>query len=100
VLVPDPPAATREDELITYLRLLLIRSTDTVAEVKQHLETQVRPLDRETRAQLADDVLRLDDELASLKAFLIAPLDWDAEYKRLLAGETPPLEHGPDEDYV
>jgi hypothetical protein len=80
------------------VRLLLTESAGIVAEVTQLLEARAANFDYGARAQLRDDVLLLDDELAALKAWLVAPLDWDADYGRLLAGEIPPLDNHANDD--
>jgi hypothetical protein len=61
----------------------------------QQLERRATDIDDGARAQLRDDVLVLDDELAALKALLLA-IDWDSELARLLRDELPPLD--PDSD--
>ena len=33
-----------------------------------------------------------------LEELLVAPVDWDAAYERLIAGEVPPFEDERDED--
>ena len=79
-------------DLVRHLRLLLAESAGTIADVAYRLEKSTYAVDEHDRALLRDDVLQLDEELASLKAWLLAPLDWDAEYARLLAGEVPGIE--------
>jgi hypothetical protein len=92
---PDPRVASMD--LIPKLRWLLTQSTGTIADVAHHLEANADDVDERGREQLRDDVDFLDEELAALKAWLIAP-DWDADYERLLAGEIPPLADDPDDE--
>ena len=76
---------------------LLTHSNGTIADVAHHLETRAADLDDDARQQLHEDVLALDEELATVKA-LLAPVDWDAEHARLLAGEIPPFEDDADDE--
>jgi hypothetical protein len=92
---PWQVAEAMGDELVPTLRWLLTQSTGTVARVVQQLERRATDIDDGARAQLRDDVLVLDDELAALKAMLLA-IDWDSELARLLRDELPPLD--PDSD--
>lgn len=85
-------------ELLPKVRLRIQELAGIVAEVTRLLDAHAADLGYGARAQLRDDVLLLDDELAALKAWLVAPLDWDADYGRLLAGEIPPLEDRADGD--
>jgi hypothetical protein len=100
-LKPDPspslePAVDVEaDELLARLGWLLTHARDKIADVAQHLETRAADLDDDARDQLRDDVLALDEELATLTA-LLDVVDWDAENGRLLAGELPPFRDDAD----
>ena len=76
---------------------LLNHSNGTIADVAHHLETRAADLDDDARELLREDVLALDEELATVKA-LLAPVDWDAEHGRLLAGEIPPIEGDADDE--
>jgi hypothetical protein len=93
----EPAAPAAEDRLLPRLRWLLTQSAGTVAEVAYELEARASDVDDAAREQLRDDLLVLYEELATL-ASLLAPVDWDAEYGRLLDGEVPPLEDDIDED--
>jgi hypothetical protein len=96
---PDPrPADSAAAPLVPQLRWLLTQSAGTIADAAHRLETGGGGLDEQLREQLRDDVLVIDEELAALKALLVAPADWDAEYGRLLAGEVPPLESDSDDE--
>ena len=89
---PSPAAQSETGKLLPQLRWLLTQSSGTIADVAHQLETRAGDLDDGAREQLRDDVLVLDEELATVKALLIAPVDWDAENERLLAGEIPPFD--------
>ena len=84
--------------LLPRLRLLLTQSSGTIADVVHQVETRAVDLDADAREQLRDDVLVLDEELATLKTLLVAPIDWDAEHERLLAGEIPPFDDGDEHE--
>jgi hypothetical protein len=102
-LMPEPwpnpgrPAELEAGELLPRLRWLLTQSSGTVAAVAHQLETRAADVDDDARQQLQDDVLVIDEELATLKAMLVAPVDWDAEYERLLADEIPPFDDNADD---
>ena len=83
-------------ELLARVRLLLTQSSGTIADVVREVETRAVDLDDDAREQLRDDMLVLDEEFATLKALLVAPVDWDAEHERLLAGEIPPFDDDGD----
>jgi hypothetical protein len=85
-------------ELLARLRLLLSQSSGAIANVVLHVETRAVDLDDGAREQLREDILVLDEEFATLTALLVAPVDWDAEHERLLAGEIPPFEDDRDDD--
>jgi hypothetical protein len=88
-------------ELLRRLRGLMTESSGTIANIAHQLETRAPELDDDAWDQLRDDVLVLDEDIATLKALLAEPVDWDAEYGRLIAGEIPPYEDDssePDED--
>ena len=103
----DPPAPDVDalvggteleaSKLLPRLRLLLTQSSGAIANVVQQVETCAVDLNDDAREQLRSDILVLDEEFATLKALLVAPIDWDAEHERLLAGEIPPFDDG-DED--
>ncbi|MFL5864840.1 MAG: hypothetical protein ACJ780_29440 [Solirubrobacteraceae bacterium] len=80
------------------LRWLLAQSSGTIADVAHQLDTAADALDEDALEQLRFDLLVVDDELATLKAMLAEPVDWDAEYGRLLAGEIPAFEDATEDD--
>jgi hypothetical protein len=86
------------DELVPTLRWLLTQATGTIGRVAHQLEHRAVEIDDGARAQLRDDVLVLDDELAAVKALLIQLVDWDSELERLLHGELPPFKTDSDPD--
>jgi hypothetical protein len=92
-----PAAEAQAGKLLPQLRWLLTKSSGTIAEVAHRLETRGVEIDDDAREQLQDDLLVLDEELATLKSLLAGPVDWDAEYERLMAGEIPPFEGDDDE---
>jgi hypothetical protein len=51
------------------------------------LETRAAEIDDDARAQLGDDVLVRDGELAVVKALLLELIDWDSGLARLLNDE-------------
>jgi hypothetical protein len=87
-------------QLLPQLRWLLAQSSGTIADAAHQLESRSAEVDDNARAQLREDLLVLDEELATLRALLIGPIDWDAEYGRLLGGELPPFgdDADPDDD--
>jgi hypothetical protein len=85
--VPEP---TR-DELLPALRWLLAQAGGTIGELGYQLESRAAEIDDRSRAQLREDVLVVDSELAVVKALLAEIIDWDAELRRLLGDEFPPL---------
>jgi hypothetical protein len=87
----EPAAAARAGDLVPRLRWLLTESAGTTANVAHLLETSAAEVDDNARAQLYEDVSVLEEELATVKALLGNYVDWDAEVKRLLGGEVPPL---------
>ena len=92
-----PPRDSEAAELLARLDRLLTHASGNIADVAHHLEARAADLDDDAREQLRDDFLALDDELATVKA-LLEPLDWDAAYGRLLAGEISPFhDHADDE---
>ena len=95
---PWRPAELEAGELLRRLRWLLTQASGTIANTAHQVETCAAALDDDAREQLLDDVLILDEELATLKALLVAPVDWDAEYRRLLAGEIGPYEPDADDE--
>ncbi len=102
-LAPEPwlnpwqPAGADAGELLWRLRWLLTQSCGTIADAAHQFEARAAELDDRAREQLRDDLLSLDEELATLKALFLAPVDWDAEYERLLAGELPPFDDEADD---
>jgi hypothetical protein len=80
------------DELVPTLRWLLTQATGTIGRVAHQLEHRAADIDDDGRAQLREDVLVLDDELATVKALLLQLIDWDSDFERLLKGELPPLD--------
>ena len=95
---PVPGAELEASRLVPRLRLLLTHSSGAIADVVHQVETRAVDLDADAREQLRDDVLVLDEELATLKTLLVAPIDWDAEHERLLAGEIPPFDDGDEHE--
>jgi hypothetical protein len=95
-----PPAAAELNAgtPLERLRWLLTQSSGLIAEVSNHLEASPTDVDYNARVRLQDDVDVLDEELALLKMLLLGPVDWDAEYGRLLAGEIPPPDDEEDAD--
>ena len=85
-----------DEELVVTLRRLLTQSGGTVARVTHELETREALTDDTALAQLRDDVLVIEEELAALKAMLLGYIDWDSKLQQLLDGEIPPLEDDPD----
>lgn len=85
-------------EMVRRLRWLMAESSGTIAHIAHQLEMHAAELDDDAFAQLRDDASVLDDDLATLKALLLGPVDWDAEYGRLLAGEIAPFDAGYGED--
>jgi hypothetical protein len=96
--LPAPAAAAQAGDLVPRLRWLLTQSAGTTANVAHQLETWAAEVDDNARAQLHEDVSVLDEEVAAVKALLGNYVDWDAEAKRLLDGEIPPLA-GDDESF-
>jgi hypothetical protein len=95
---PGPAAEAQAGKLLPQLRWLLTKSTGTLAEVAHRLETHGVDIDHDARARLQDDLVVLDEELATLRTLLAGPVDWDTEYERLLAGEIPPFEGNDEEE--
>src|SRR5262249_9446575 len=83
-------AEAMNDELLPTLRWLLTQASGTIGKVAHQLEHRAADIDDRARDQLRDDVLELDDELATVKALLLHLVDWDSELERLLKGEFPP----------
>lgn len=106
--IADPPAPDVDSlipgtgleagRLLPRLRLLLTQSSGAIANVVHQVETRGVDLDHDAREQLRDDILVLDEELATLKALLVPPIDWDAAHERLLAGEIPPFDDGDEHE--
>ena len=96
--LPGPAASAHDGELVPRLRWLLTESAGTIANVAHELETRAAEVDDHARAQLQDDILALDDELATVQTLLGNKVDWDAETRRLLAGEIPPFQIDADDE--
>jgi hypothetical protein len=96
---PNPPDPAKLDAgtLLRRLRWLMAESSGTIAYIAHQLERHASELDDDACEQLREDVLVLDDDLESLKALLLASVDWDVEHGRLIAGDVPPLEDDPDQ---
>ena len=96
--LPGPAASAQDGELVPLLRWLLTESAGTIANVAHELETRAAEVDDHAREQLHDDILAVDDELATVKTLLGNEVDWDAENRRLLAGEIPPFQIDADHE--
>ena len=81
------------DELVPRLRSLLTQASTTIAAVAHQLETRAADIGDNTRAELRDDVLAVDEELLAIHALLNGPVDWESEFARLLKGEIPPFDN-------
>jgi hypothetical protein len=92
-----PPVDVEAGELLARLGWLLTHASGKIADVTHHLEARAAELDDVARGQLRDDLLALNEELATLTA-LLEPVDWDAEHRRLLAGEIPPFRNDADDE--
>ena len=92
-----PPGDLEAGELLARLGWLLTHASGKIADVTHHLETRAADLDDDAREQLRDDLLALHEELAPLTV-LLEPVDWDAEHRRLLAGEIPPFQRYADDE--
>ena len=79
------------EELLPTLRWLLTQASGTIGRVAHQLEHRAAEIDDSAREQLRDDVMVVDDELATLEALLLPLTDWDSELERLLNGELPPF---------
>jgi hypothetical protein len=79
------------EELLPTLRWLLTQASGTIGRVAHQLEHRAAEIDDSAREQLRDDVMAVDDELATVEALLIPLTDWDSELERLLNGELPPF---------
>ena len=91
------PVDMEAGRLLARLGGSLTHASGKLANVAHHLETRAADLDDDARAQLRDDLLTLDEELATLRR-LLKPVDWDAEHGRLLAGEIPPFQDDADDE--
>jgi hypothetical protein len=87
------------EDLLATLRWLLTQAGGTIGRVAHQLEHRAAEIDDSAREQLRDDVMVVDDELATVKALLIQLNDWDAELERLMNGELPPFETDTDSEY-
>ncbi len=99
-LDPAQMTGSMGDELVPMLRWRLTQAAGTIGEVSHQLERHAADIDDGERAQLRDDVLVLDGELAVIKALLIELHDWDSELRRLVDDELPPFDAdtGPHDD--
>ena len=79
------------EELVPTLRWLLTQASGTIGRVAHQLEHRAVEIDDSAREQLRDDVMVVDDELATIEALLMPLNDWDSELERLLNGELPPF---------
>lgn len=96
---PDQPAEAEDLALLWELRRLLASSGGTIADVANALERRGDEVGPTGRDLLQDEVGAIEIDIAVLKTLLSDPIDWDAESKRLLAGEVPPSEdHVVDDD--
>jgi hypothetical protein len=86
------PADGADDALLWELRRLLASSGGTIADVANVLERRGDEVDRKGLDLLQDEVGAIEIDIAVLKTLLSDPIDWDAESKRLLAGEVPPFD--------
>jgi hypothetical protein len=91
-LDPSQPDDKDDEELLWELRRLLASSGGTIADVAHALERRGEDVDFNGRALLREEVDAIEMDIAGLKALLSDPIDWEAESKRLLAGEIPPFE--------
>jgi hypothetical protein len=94
----EPPdlAQPMPEALLPTLRWLLTRASGTLGLISHQLETRAADIDDSAREQLRDDLFVLDDELGTVKALLLEPIDWDDQLTLLLSDELPPFE--PDAD--
>jgi hypothetical protein len=86
------------DELLPALRWLMTQASGTVGQVANELESRAADIDDRARAQLGDDVVVLEGELAVVKALLVENIDWDSELRRLLRNELPPIDTDADSE--
>ena len=84
------------DDLLPTLRWLLTQASGTIGAVANELESRAADIDDGARAQLRDDVIVVDGELAVVKALLFDLVDWDSELRRLLEDKLPPFDTGTD----
>jgi hypothetical protein len=96
--LPQDPDELENGELLRRLRWLMTESSGTIAHIAHQLETRSSELDDEAQEQLRDDVLVLDEDLATLKSLLLPAVDWDAEHGRLISGDIPPFEDESEDD--
>ena len=96
---PAEPVNAEGEELLWELRRLLASSGGSIADVAHALERRGDEVDRKGLDLLQDEVGAIEVDIAVLKTLLSDPIDWDAESRRLLAGEVPPFEdHGVVDD--
>lgn len=89
---PRSAADLAAGELVWELRRLIAWAGGTLDDVVGALETRAGDLDERGRELLQDEVMALDHDLTALKAHLAGPVDWDAEFDHLLAGEVSPFD--------
>jgi hypothetical protein len=97
-LKPHPSDDAEGEELLWELRRLLASSGGTIADVAHALERRGDEVDRQGRDLLQDEIGAIEIDIAILKTLLSDPIEWDAESRRLLAGEIPPFEDDSDDD--
>jgi hypothetical protein len=95
---PPDPAKLEAGALLRRLRWLMAESSGTIAYIAHQLESRAAELDDDACDQLRDDALLLEEDIESVKALLLDPVDWDAEHGRLIAGDVAPFEDDTDED--
>lgn len=92
-----PAAPAWAGDTVLMLRWFVSEATGQIANVAYQLEIRADEIDDEARARLWHDLIILEEELTIVEALLEAPIDWDAENRRLLAGEVPSFEDDDDE---
>jgi hypothetical protein len=88
------------DAVLPNLRWLLAQASGTIGLIAHRLESRAADIDDEAREQLRDDLVMLEDDLATVKALLLELVDWDLELGRLLIDEVPPFDEFPPRDEV
>lgn len=96
---PRSAADLSTGELVWELRRLIAWAAGTLEGVAGTLEARLGDLDERGRELLQEEVIALEDDLATVKTHLADPVDWDDEFEHLLAGEVAPFDDGAtDED--